>query len=144
MNTFWKVALGFILGVATTFGVLYVKENTSTTNNSNQQISDEEELRDRIKFQELKNLRPSFGDIDSDENGKRNDESFELTTKKGVVKLHTNMSKDSVRILMGRSESTSIDDSGINGEVIEIWKYGNIKAQIHTLMNLQFNSLTAN
>ena len=83
MNTFWKVALGFILGVATTFGVLYVKENTSTTNNSNQQISDEEEeLRDRIKFQELKNLRPSFGDIDSDENGKRNDESFELTTKK--------------------------------------------------------------
>lgn len=33
------------------------------------------------------------------------------------------MSKDSVRILMGRSESTSIDDSGINGEVIEIWKY---------------------
>ena len=45
---------------------------------------------------------------------------------------------------MGRSESTSIDDSGINGEVIEIWKYGNIKAQIHTLMNLQFNSLTAN
>lgn len=33
------------------------------------------------------------------------------------------MSKDSVRILMGRSESTSIDNSGINGEVIETWKY---------------------
>lgn len=126
MNTFLKVALGFVLGVATTFVVLHVKDNTNNNNSSSnyyQQISDEEELRDRIKFQELKNLRPSFGDIDSDENGKRNDESFELTTKKGVVKLHTNMSKDSVRILMGRSESTSLDDSGINGEVIEIWKY---------------------
>lgn len=30
------------------------------------------------------------------------------------------MSKDSVRILMGRSESTSIDISGINGEVIDL------------------------
>lgn len=84
MNTFLKVALGFVLGVATTFVVLHVKDNTNNNSSSNyyQQISDEEELRDRIKFQELKNLRPSFGDIDSDENGKRNDESFELTTKK--------------------------------------------------------------
>lgn len=83
MNTFLKIALGFVLGVATTFVILLVKGNTnnSSSNYNYQQISDEEELRDRIKFQELKNLRPSFGDIDFDENGKRNYESFELTTK---------------------------------------------------------------
>ena len=117
MNTFWKIGLGFVLGVVTTFGVLKFMDS------SNEQISEEEELREEIRFQILKNLKQSMGEVNTDENGESNNESFELTTKKGIVKLHTNMSKDSVKILMGRSESTSIDDSDINGEVIETWKY---------------------
>lgn len=115
MNTFWKVALGFILGVVSTFGVLYIMGTMQKT--------EEEELRDEIRIQALKNLKESMGEFDIDENGQRNNESFELTTKKGIVNLHTYMSKDSVKILMGRPESTSIDDSGYNGMVTETWKY---------------------
>lgn len=117
MNTFWKIGLGFVLGVVITFGVLKFMES------SNEQISEEEELREEIRFQILKNLKQSMGELNTDENGESNNESFELTTKKGIVKLHTNMSKDSVKILMGRPESTSIDDSGYNGMVTETWKY---------------------
>jgi hypothetical protein len=115
MNTFWKIALGFVLGVVSVFGVLYIKGNL--------QKSEEEELRDEIRIQALKNLKESMGEFDIDENGQRNKESFELTTKKGIVNLHTYMSKDSVKILMGRPESTSIDNSGYNGMVTETWKY---------------------
>ena len=38
------------------------------------------------------------------------------------MKLHTYMSKDSVQILMGRPQSTDINDYGFGG-VIETWKY---------------------
>lgn len=115
MNTFMKIALGFVLGVVCTFGTVYVISKTQKT--------EEEELRDEIRIQALKNLKESMGEFNIDENGQRNSESFELTTKKGIVTLHTNMSKDSVKILMGRPESTSIDDSGYNGMVTETWKY---------------------
>ncbi len=115
MNTFMKIALGFVLGVVCTFGTVYVLSKT--------QKNEEEELRDEIRIQALKNLKESMGEFAVDENGQRNNESFELTTKKGIVNLHTYMSKDSVKILMGRPESTSIDDSGYNGMVTETWKY---------------------
>lgn len=115
MNTFMKIALGFVLGVVCTFGTVYVLSKTQKT--------EEEELRDEIRIQALKNLKESMAEFAVDENGQRNNESFELTTKKGIVTLHTYMSKDSVKILMGRPESTSIDDSGYNGMVTETWKY---------------------
>ncbi len=115
MNTFMKIALGVVLGVVCTFGVTYVISKTQKT--------EEEELRDEIRIQALKNLKESMGEFAIDENGQRNNESFELTTKKGIVNLHTYMSKDSVKILMGRPESTSIDDNGYNGMVTETWKY---------------------
>jgi hypothetical protein len=115
MNTFTKIAFGFVLGVVCTFGTVYVISKTQKT--------EEEELRDEIRIQALKNLKESMGEFDIDENGQRKKESFELTTKKGIVNLHTYMSKDSVKILMGRPESTSIDDSGYNGMVTETWKY---------------------
>lgn len=115
MNSFMKIALGFVLGVLCTLATIYVVSNTQKT--------EEEELRDEIRIQALKNLKESMGEFDIDENGQRNNESFELTTKKGIVNLHTYMSKDSVKILMGRPESTSIDDSGYNGMVTETWKY---------------------
>ena len=115
MNSFMKIALGFVLGVVCTFGTMYFINKPQKT--------EEEELRDEIRIQALKNLKESMGELSIDENGQRNNESFELTTKKGIVTLHTYMSKDSVKILMGRPESTSIDDSGYNGMVTETWKY---------------------
>jgi len=52
----------------------------------------------------------------------RNIQSFELNTKKGIVKLHTYMSKDSVKILMGHPHTTNIDANSF-GAVMETWKY---------------------
>lgn len=114
MNTFLKIALGFVLGVICTFGVLYVIRTTQNT--------EENQLREEIRIQALKNLKQSLDKSDINENEQTNIQSFELTTKKGVVKLHTYMSKDSVQILMGRPQSTDIDDFGY-GEILETWKY---------------------
>ncbi len=114
MNTFLKIGLGFILGVVFTFGVLYLIGTTQNT--------EENQLREEIRMQALKNLKQSLDGADSGENGK-NIQYFELTTKKGIIKLHTHMSKDSVKILMGRPESTDVNDYGYNGKVSETWKY---------------------
>lgn len=70
----------------------------------------------------LKKLNQSFGESDTDGDNQRNVLSFELTTKNGVVKLHTYIPKDSVKILMGRPQSTDINDYGY-GETHETWKY---------------------
>lgn len=115
MNTFLKIASGFVLGVVCTFGVLYIIRTTQNT--------EENQLREEIRIQALKNLKQSLDESDTDENEQRNIQSFELTTKNGIVKLHTYMSKDSVQILMGRPQSTDINDYGFNEEVFETWKY---------------------
>lgn len=114
MNTFLKISLGFVLGVVCTIGVLYIIAATQNT--------EENRLREEIRMKALKNLNQSFGESDTDEDEQRNIQSFELTTKNGIVKLHTYMSKDSVQILMGRPQSTNINDYGY-GEVSETWKY---------------------
>jgi len=59
----------------------------------------------------------------TEENEQRNIQPFELTTQKGIVKLHTYIPKDSVQILMGRPQSTDINDYGYKGEVHETWRY---------------------
>ena len=115
MNTFLKIALGFVLGAVCTVGVLYIIGTMENT--------EENQLREEIRTQALKNLKQSLDEFDTDENEQRNIQSFELTTKNGIVKLHTYMSKDSVHILMGRPQSTDIDDYGYTGEVREKWKY---------------------
>jgi len=115
MNTFLKISLGFVLGVVCTIGVLYIIAATQNT--------EENRLREEIRMKALKKLNQSFGESDTDEDEQRNIQSFELTTKKGIVKLHTYMSKDSVKILMGRPQSTDINDYGYNDEVHETWKY---------------------
>ena len=97
MKTFLKIALGFVLGVVCTVGILFI-------------------------IGTLQNLEQSFDELDINENEQRNIQSFELTTKNGIVKLHTYISKDSVQILMGRPRSTDINDYGY-GEVKETWKY---------------------
>ena len=114
MNTFLKIALGFVLGVLCTFGLSYIIRTKQNT--------EENQLREEIRIQALKNLKQSLDESDPDENGQRNIQSFELITKKGIVKLHTHMSKDSVQILMGSPESTDVNDFGY-GEVLETWKY---------------------
>ena len=115
MKTFLKISLGFVLGVVSTIGVLYIislKQNT-----------EENRLQEEIRMKALKNLNQSLDESGTNENEQRNIQSFELTTKKGIVKLHTNMSKDSVQILMGRPQTTDINDYGYNGEVHETWRY---------------------
>lgn len=114
MNTFLKISLGFVLGVVCTIGVFYIIAATQNT--------EENRLREEIRMKALKNLNQSFDESDIDEDEQRNIQSFELTTKKGIVKLHTYMPKDSVRILMGRPQSTDINDLGYGG-AHETWKY---------------------
>ena len=115
MKTFLKIALGFVLGVVCTVGVLYIIGTMQNT--------EENQLREEIRMKALKNLNQSLDELDTDENEQRNIQSFELITKNGIVKLHTYMSKDSVQILMGRPRSTDINDYGFNKEVHETWKY---------------------
>jgi hypothetical protein len=115
MNTFLKIALGVVIGSVCTLGVLYIISITQNT--------EENQLREEIRTQALKNLKQSLDESNTDENGKRNIQSFELTTKSGIVKLHTYMPKDSVKILMGRPQSTDVQNNEYNGEVSETWKY---------------------
>ena len=128
MNTFLKIALGFVIGVVCTVGVLYIIATMQNT--------EENQLREEIRMQSLKNVKQRLDENDklsdeydkvldgynTDENDQRNIQSFELTTKNGIVKLHTYMSKDSVQILMGRPRSTDVNDYGYGG-VSETWKY---------------------
>ncbi|WP_370477218.1 hypothetical protein [Tamlana flava] len=136
MNTILKIALGFVLGAVCTVGVLHI---IGIINNKA-----EYQLREEIRMQTLKDLQQLSDEnvnalkqlsneydnalkdnqriSDKLNNTRKNIQSFELTTKNGIVKLHTYMSKDSVQILMGRPQSTDINDYGF-GEVIETWKY---------------------
>ncbi|GAB6012460.1 hypothetical protein [Viscerimonas tarda] len=114
MNTFFKIALGFVLGVVCTIGVLFLIANTK-----------ENQLKEEIRNQLLENLKQSLNESNEDEPNKyepRNIQSFELSTKNGIVKLHTYMPKDSVQILMGRPQSTDVNDMGILG-IRETWEY---------------------
>ena len=115
MNTFLKIGLGFVLGVICTLGVLYIISITQNT--------EENQLREEIRIRALKNLNQSLDKSYTYENGEQNIQSFELTTKKGIIKLRTYMFKDSVKILMGRPQSTDIRNNEYNGEVSETWKY---------------------
>lgn len=114
MNTFSKIALGFVLGAVCTVGVLYIIGTIQNT--------EENQLRKEIRMQALKDIKQFLDESNSDEKDQKNIQSFELTTKNGIVKLHTYMSKDSVQILMGRPQSTDVNDYGY-GEVLETWKY---------------------
>jgi hypothetical protein len=113
MNTFLKIALGFVLGVVTTIGVLYIFGSTLNT--------EENQLREEIRLQSLKKMKQALYETNTDGERTENEQSFELTLKNGIVKLHTSMSKDSVQILMGRPRSTNV--SKVLGDVMETWKY---------------------
>ena len=118
MNTFLKIAIGFILGVVCTIVGLYVVGMTQNT--------EEEELKEDVRISALKSLKHILDNSEKeleDETEKKNIQWFELSTKNGVVKLHTYMSKDSVQLLMGRPQSTDVEVWDFNDEVHETWKY---------------------
>jgi len=115
MNTFLKIALGFVLGVVCTVGVLYIISKSQNT--------EENQLREELRTLALKNLKQNLDRKNTDESNEINIQSFELTTKKGIVKLHTYMPKDSVQVLMGRPRSTDVVNNEYNDEVRETWKY---------------------
>ena len=95
MNTFWKITLGFMIGVVCTLATLIV---FGTGYNDNAEHKPTEHKNRVLQFQ-------------SDEEApEHNVHSFELSTKNGIIKLHTYMSKDSVQILMGRPQSTDIQN----------------------------------
>lgn len=120
MNTFLKIAIGFVSGIICTIVGLYIIGMTQNT--------EENKLKEDIRIsalRELKNIldNPEPEIVIEEEVEKKNIQFFELSTKKGVVKLHTYMSKDSVQILMGRPQSTDVDVWDFNDEVHETWKY---------------------
>jgi hypothetical protein len=94
MKTFWKIAIGFAIGVVTTLFCLFVI--ALYINNKKEAI--------QTTMQTPKNYQ-----------------YFELSTKSGIVRLHTEMPKDSVQILMGRPTSNDVSD--IAGDVHETWEY---------------------
>lgn len=73
---------------------------------------------------------------------RRNIQWFELSTPKGIVKLHTYMPKDSVKMRMGRPHTTSIRTYG--DDVHEKWEYEKKSMTICTLLNLVLNSSMEN
>lgn len=94
-DTGLKVGCGFILGVLM---ILFV-----------------------ISFMNRDNTQVTKTDSEENTDSMVNYQTFELSTKKGIVKLHTCMSKDSVKILMGRPQTTSVNSVG--SEVYETWEY---------------------
>lgn len=57
MNTFLKIALGFVLGVVCTIGVLYVVEASQNT--------EENQLREEIRMKALKNMNEFLDESDN-------------------------------------------------------------------------------
>jgi hypothetical protein len=115
MNTISKIALAFILGIVCALWVLNILRNKQNT--------EENQLREEIRTQALKNLKQSLDGNNEDETTEINIQSFELTTKNGIVKLHTYMPKDSVQAIMGRPQSTDIHNNKYIDQVRETWKY---------------------
>ena len=96
MDTGLKVGCGFILGVLATSLILLIIWGGNMHSSSSDKTDDVETWKDY--------------------------QTFELSTKNGVVTLHSYMSKDSVKILMGRPHSISVTDLGSAG-VNETWEY---------------------
>ena len=116
MNTFLKIALGFVLGSVCTAGVFIILGLMLNT--------EEYQLREEVRMEALKEMKQFLDGSSIDASDQSNVHSFELTTKNGIVKLHTYMSKDSVQMLMGRPQSTDVKiDEYNHGAVEETWKY---------------------
>ena len=112
MNTFLKIAIGFVLGVLCFYLVQKIEEEKA-----------KEDIKEDVQVSFLKQLKQQLQSEEPEEKSNKNIQFFDLTTKKGVVRLHTYMSKDSVQILMGYPQSTDVDVWDFNDEVHETWEY---------------------
>ena len=93
MNTFLKIFIGFIVGVICTVGAFFIVGTAV----SHSQYADDELKSSNLQY-------------------------FELNTSKGDVILHTYMTKDSVKLLMGKPNSVDVFNGGYSG-VHETWEY---------------------
>lgn len=133
MKTFLNSTLGFLLAIVCVVSSSCANPQTHETKNAQpmEEIQDTDliELTSEVMKSGLKALHGIFEKINEEVSEKsgvvprqqRNIQWFELSTRKGVVKLHTYMPKDSVQMLMGRPHATSIRTYG--DRVNETWRY---------------------
>lgn len=135
MKTLLSSTLGFLLAIVCVVSSSCASPQTHETKNAQpmEEIQDTDliELTSEVMKSGLKALHGIFEKINEEVSEKsgvvprqqRNIQWFELSTRKGVVKLHTYMPKDSVQMLMGRPHATSIRTYG--NRVNETWTYQN-------------------
>lgn len=99
--------------VGTYYGVMFI----------NSYNTDKDQLIEEFQIKKSNRINQSFDPTDINGDDKRNIQFFELSTNKGIVELHTYMLKDSVKALMGRPQSTDVDQYGYNDDVQETWRY---------------------
>lgn len=134
MKTLLNSTLGFLLAIVCVVSSSCANPQTHETKNTQpmEEIQDTDliELTSEVMKSGLKALHGIFETINEEVSEKsnvvpprqqRNIQWFELSTRKGVVKLHTYMPKDSVQMLMGRPHATSIRTYG--DRVNETWRY---------------------
>ena len=134
MKTLLNTTFGFLLALICVVSTSCATPPTDET--ADEQLSAVEaqdtnviELTNEVMKSGLKAVQSIFQKINDevseeshiDQKPRRNIQWFELLTKKGIVKLHTYMPKDSVKMLMGRPHKTSIDTYG--DDLHEKWEY---------------------
>lgn len=136
MNTIQKSTTYCLLAIVCVVSSSCANQQTHETKNAQpmEEIQDTDliELTSEVMKSGLKALHGIFEKINEEVSEKsnvvprqqRNIQWFELSTRKGVVKLHTYMPKDSVQMLMGRPHATSIRTYG--NRVNETWTYQNV------------------
>lgn len=135
MNTIQKSTTYCLLAIVCVVSSSCANQQTHETKNAQTmeefQDTDLIELTSEVMKSGLKAVHGIFEKINEEVSEKsnvvprqqRNIQWFELSTRKGVVKLHTYMPKDSVQMLMGRPHATSIRTYG--NRVNETWTYNN-------------------
>lgn len=102
-----------------------LKNSVSHLNTMDSMVADEIEAFNAQKEKEEANADTTFTITPpkiEEKKEKRNIQHFELSTRRGIVKLHTFMHKDSVQLLMGRARTVDIDTK-YDGDIEETWKY---------------------
>ena len=134
MKTLLNTTFGFLLALICVVSTSCATPPTDET--ADEQLSAVEaqdtnviELTNEVMKSGLKAVQSIFQKINDevseeshiDQKPRRNIQWFELSTRKGIVKLHTYMPKDSVKMLMGRPHKTSIRTYG--DDLHEKWEY---------------------
>ncbi len=112
-NTWLILIIGIVLGVI----LMYVVKMNSKT-------KEEKELETYLEL--VKQIQNQKSDI----------QYFEVKGKKGLVLIHTELSKDSAKILLGKPTKTEMDN--YLGNVSESWNYDlNHDENTHLTLNFR-------